>query len=346
MTSLRSADHRPWQLPARPLPLPASPAPNELVASYVRRLAQINHIEPKTLLEHLGQGTNNLTHVWHSHDLALNTQALHRLATFAGCPSQILRKAMPRIIVTELDNDGPRRRWITFRHAGIRHWPRLICSYCAASRLRIGKVGIYVPPDLPAICLRHNRLLGYYTLPHLHELNLDAVPEIIDCYHRHRRIRRQYGIEHVEQAQRRAARILRSWAHPYRLIRPTEVLDRWRHRTAALAPHDRLADYPETVILTELLADPRWAAAADTSMDNSPQPFQMANVIDFRLQIGVRLKLANPADAVTKAYEAKTHLASLFANRNLSGRGRDVLLHARLQHPKSSRPHQRPAGAD
>lgn len=229
-TLLSKAPRLPW--PA-PLPLPAVPVTGETLASFLNRLAAVNHVNAHAILEILPPWfrirIRRHDDRWQHDKLAPWTgDALARLAVISGSGLQALRSALPAFGA----RSGQPARATT------------ACRHCTAAR----RIPQPVPVHLPAhhqICLRH----GIWLSADGPQFSVSACPDILAAEHRARRLLRQCTIEQLIYAKVQAAHA------PWKPAQPAP----WKHRMQALidsnptttrsCPHAFLlaATYPETI---------------------------------------------------------------------------------------------------
>jgi TniQ protein len=149
---------------ASPLPLPAAPVTGETLASFLGRLATVNHTSPDTLLEFLPPWFRVKTR-WHDdrwqHDQLTPWagDAAARLAVISGTTAPAIRHALPAFAA----RSGQPARAVT------------ACRRCTAAR----HIPQPVPVHLPAhhqVCLRHGIWLSEAGTP---QFSVGECPDII-----------------------------------------------------------------------------------------------------------------------------------------------------------------------
>ena len=236
-------------LPRR-LPISVPPAPHEIVASYLARLATLNSHDGDQLWRRISTpGPTPARRIVNA----------DRLAALTGRPASHLAGALP-----ELRDPAP--DWQMFRHA-----PQIGCPRCDAHH-RGGAV-LRILAHHRYVCTRH----GYWIGPP--DVNrpcpsLEYCPEVVAAQHRHLRLVQRYGWAAAYDAVLTALMICaHRWGHPD----PTsgeelhQVL--WTTRSFILIPKDSELHtfsasklfaclYPEAVTLAPVIASPEWRRRA------------------------------------------------------------------------------------
>jgi len=236
-------------LPRR-LPISVPPAPHEIVASYLARLATLNSHDGDQLWRRISTpGPTPARRIVNA----------DRLAALTGRPASHLAGALP-----ELRDPAP--DWQMFRHA-----PQIGCPRCDAHH-RGGAV-LRILAHHRYVCTRH----GYWIGPP--DVNrpcpsLECCPEVVAAQHRHLRLVQRYGWAAAYDAVLTALMICaHRWGHPD----PTsgeelhQVL--WTTRSFILIPKDSELHtfsasklfaclYPEAVTLAPVIASPEWRRRA------------------------------------------------------------------------------------
>lgn len=249
------------------LPVPAPPARNETVASYLTRLGRMHNIPARELWDPVSTpilGTNR------------RQVQVERLAQMTGRPTRQLMFALP-----ELRDPAP--TWAAWRHEPQRRCPRCDARHDGGPVQRLLPHHRYVctdhrywigPPDADASAAR----LG------------EDMNDVINAQRRHLRMVRRHGSAAAYDAVLTGFLIcghtwedkLRDW---------TAVTDRWHERSIRLIPVGEefrvfsasrifACVYPEAVDVAELIADPYWRSLA---AGDSEQRWQ------FHAEIGRRL---------------------------------------------------------
>lgn len=266
--------HRYWRRTLRPLPIPLPPMPGEIMASYVRRLADTNMVDRALLLRHIGRHYNEEVLQLTSYDLALNPAALTRLAVLGGYPKSTLLKAIPAHI-SDKPGPDPIRDWIPITRPKD---PTLVnaCSRCAARRGVHMPVVIRLPDKLhPQICVQHQRALAPYHDRDRGEQSLVATPEITAAGRRYHTLRRRHRFM-LQTAFANAENIINS-GHQLagRTNDPEKILARWQTRQAHLLDaSDRVIRYPEIIALTSLFAATPSPLQTLNKVPGAPSPLQ------------------------------------------------------------------------
>jgi hypothetical protein len=235
----------------RVLPISLPPMSRETIGSYLHRLADANHITSTAVTQLLG-----ISRRYRRGDddpAGWTPQTLMALAILTGRPGTALVHALPGLrSLARRDTDTAPTTSIT---------PCIACQHCAASK-GISGIVIQRAASHELLCLRHQRWLNG---PEQHALH--ALPEICTANRRHRRLRRRHDDATLDTAITQARNLIRDWLdaddQPHLHQCWTQRLNQLRHDPAAdpyRPSHDRieLATYPETVLLTELLASRPW----------------------------------------------------------------------------------------
>jgi TniQ len=176
-----------WPLMLRPLPRPVAPFRDEMITSYLHRLAGPNHIDPAGLRCLLAGSDRTGAPV-----------PLGRLAVVAGMPWRSLAYAMPQICTpAELTGlhvqNRPRAR---------DGWSFAACRPCTAGQ----PVTRWALHD-DIVCCRHRRWISKD-----HEQpDLTGQPEILHAHRWHRWLIRRHGRDPVMRALRDARHICIGW---------------------------------------------------------------------------------------------------------------------------------------
>lgn len=229
----------------RRLPRPVRPFPNEVLYSYLHRLAGSNFLNPKVFYREIQQSSSNS----------------ETLARLTGVPELHLRFALP-----ELDMSALTLRLVHRR----RFWEQgPPCRFCLASRgipPTDQTVRIWIPVDHP-ICLRHRIWVrDDFNRPGF-QLSVAEFPDIVKAQVRHRRLTSRFGPGPVEEMVSLAEQTLQAETLnprskppdvelPYdRRIRTFRKLDQNAERYRSFQD---AAYYPEVVTLTTMMISPYW----------------------------------------------------------------------------------------
>lgn len=255
----------------RPLPRQVKPLRDEVMSSYISRLAAANHLPFSVVLnllwQHLpGTADDPLARVrWFAAITALNPAAL-----LMALPE--LRTGRP----------GPGRPLPTagrpVPHLARRAPP---CRYCAAAH------GASLDPDTSAqiwasaennVCRTHQIWTGPGASAYDRQPSLRSCPDITAAQTRHDRLVRRHGRREAFKAFLDAREIWTTleWLHGY----TTERDQRLRQHTGTDPgdldyddPLHHAAIYPETVALTAILASPHWRKIALARASRDREPF-------------------------------------------------------------------------
>ncbi|WP_083864158.1 TniQ family protein [Nocardia exalbida] len=237
---------RPSPGQARRLPIPAPPALNETTESYLRRLANVNHVTLGELKLHLGLSATSGVGDLPPHNL-------RRLATITGYSSAQLARALP-----DLGNRFLNRDLFSLPS-------RDACPACTR-RHRGGTVTRYFPHHAH-VCRRHRLWIREPTYQGTF-LDISPVPAILTAQARHRRLARRFGPIPTEHAYTTARD---SWQYVRQLTKTVDtalgIFCPGRTRIFGDDPAFLAATYPDVVSLTVLLVSPYWrqlAADPDT----------------------------------------------------------------------------------
>lgn len=216
----------------RSLPITVPLVRGESGHSLLIRLAKANHVRPDDLRAHLPRSPRR-------------RPVLSTLAVLSGYPAEHLQLALT----------GRTSTWPCER--------RLACGHCMRRRGITQPVEIYTSPT-QQICRRHRRWLTLSDDWQAEQYDLRPVPEVMAAHRRHLRLVRRHGAASV-QAFSEARHILHRWTargdcpeHRDRRLR--QFIDVGRYRLTEHHPLMPMVNYPETVALSWLLADPTWAA--------------------------------------------------------------------------------------
>ncbi len=230
----------------QPLPRTVSPAPDETLLSYLRRLAQANGIRPWELTS-LVKGSKRTS------DPVLPT----RMITLSGQPPDSMRYA-----ILELCTPGelavmnvvgrPRPGHSIADHR---------CTLCAGtSDLYEDRVTCWRRHE-DVICIPHRRWTAGGE-----QLDLAGHDDIIQASKQHRRLIRRHGRAAVSQAFAQASSIIEEWAtRPSYRERFSQLMSSFQGgewRVFMHAPAARASCYVPAVALTRLLASATWKALA------------------------------------------------------------------------------------
>jgi hypothetical protein len=258
MTQSRALAVARWKQDPRPLPISIRPVTGELVISYLRRIAAANHTDLFIVLNSIGTLRPHPHHQAigsNTHDLAVNTAALIRLAVFTGITPAALRAATrPQIITT--DGPEPSSTWISLDPHQLAH----PCWRCTAGRSNQTSALIALAEQQAPLCLTHERALARPGSP-TQTPPLNLFPDILAAARRHRALRRTRRAT-FPRAFRIAAQLIRTW-RPFgeqRRRAPEQITLRWQARAERLQRPDTddLVRYPEVIALTQLFLTLAW----------------------------------------------------------------------------------------
>jgi hypothetical protein len=256
----------PWLDPTPPPPVPRRVVPlqDETCFSYLARVAAANHVPDRAITDRL---------VGRPPDTDEDPLVRSRwIAALCGIDQQRLLSAVPELQVGSTGPDGPLP--VTGRPLPNRARSRPPCRFCAARRGAIPVLDASsrwtVEPEVwlsaeDNVCRRHQVWIGPDADHYDRQLDLRALPEVVQAQTRHRRLVRSLGRRETFLAYLDATDIWwkLAWLHGYDTERDQRL---HRHLGPGVDPedldfHDPLrcaVIYPETVALTSLLASGYW----------------------------------------------------------------------------------------
>ncbi|WP_156485507.1 hypothetical protein [Tsukamurella pseudospumae] len=226
---------RPLQV-VRRLPRTTPPFPDEVVLSYLSRLGQINSFPDGLLMS-----------LW----ITENDRQTALISTLSGYRIPVLQCALPELRLKSPQMMGP--SWYT-------HAP---CYRCAARRAPGQSVNAWHRRRV-RLCPIHWVWMGNSRYP----LLTGRRPDIHAAYRRHRRLEARFGRQATETAFTAASNIVTKWAEMNVLVLPSSEDLPAAPATGTASPREKWAtrasahQYPATVALTALLADPAWTEQA------------------------------------------------------------------------------------
>ncbi|GGK35295.1 TniQ family protein [Nocardia camponoti] len=258
-----------WRAPglARQLPIPIPPAPNETTASYLGRLATVNHLAIDELKIHLGMNPTLL-------ELRMRPPNLGRLVVITGYSRDQLTRALPEL---------------TSRHRDSTHlanWARPACPRCIR-RHTGGRVIRYYPSYVHA-CPKHRIWLSDKHSHRHRLLDISAVPEVLAAHTTHRRLARRHQPQPAQYAFRTARRLFEdndfwnSFADTTAfagISNRLDILNPGETRVLIDDPSFLAAIYPNAVDTAALLASPHWRRIAS----------RKETVTRFLIELGTRV---------------------------------------------------------
>jgi hypothetical protein len=237
-----------------PLPRQVTPLRNEVLSSFLGRLADYNGLRKHHIVGVLNGSPLGLTQT---------------VAQLTGRPEQVLLAALPELRSGELTPHRPSG----FDAA------RLACCRCALRRTGRQMVLVWSNTENIA-CFRHRRWLGLGE-----QIDLGDFPHVFRANRRHHELLHRYQAPAVRTAFDDAAGIIGGWIYRGTLPDMTilEELVIGRHSAISrLQTAQMLAlRYPATVRLTALLADPTWTELATSGHSGWDQALdRVANLFD------------------------------------------------------------------
>jgi hypothetical protein len=245
---------------ATPLPRHVSPFPAETLDSYLRRLAQANHLSPEALRGYIAGGRRS------------RPVPLSQLAIFAGVPASTLQHAIAA-------PEGGRPRTLYIGQIPVHPHPAgPACRLCALAHgaTLSQQVWCRTHPE-QVICLRHRRWIR--SAAATAQPCLDNQPDILQAHKQHLRLVRRLGREQVMLGFAAAEHICRQWhAHRQHDEEPRRRMRIFHGCDQPLPAHDptiAAAAYPQAVALARLLASPYWRSLATGLPDAGEPPFAL-----------------------------------------------------------------------
>lgn len=243
---------------ATPLPRHVSPFPAETLDSYLRRLAQANHLSPEALRGYIAGGRRN------------RPVPLSQLAIFAGVPVSTLKHAIAA-------PDGGKPRTLYIGEIPVHPHPAgPACRLCALAHGATQPVWCRAHPE-QVICLRHRRWIRSATATA--QPCLDNQPDILQAHVQHLRLVRRLGREQVMLGFAAAEHICRQWhaqrQHDEELRRRMRIFHGSDQLLPAHDPTIAAAAYPQVVALARLLASPHWRSLATDPPDAGEPPLAL-----------------------------------------------------------------------
>lgn len=224
------------------LPQRVKPFHGETLASYLKRLADANRLDPKALRRYIAESRLS------------GPVPVNRLATVSGVPAAAFEWAIA-------DLDG-RSLASTNYYRSIAIHPQLsgpACQLCAAAR-GITQPVISLKPPEKVICLHHRRWTGSGSTsiqPSLHQQ-----PDILEAHKRHLRLVRRFGRDEVTMGFEIATEICRQWRdqreHDEEFARRLTIFHGPDWHLSPSDPTVAAAAYPQVVSLTRLITSPYW----------------------------------------------------------------------------------------
>jgi hypothetical protein len=238
------------------------PIPDETVDSYLSRLAAANHITTSALAAHLGTRLSTVA----------TKVPLPALAMASRQSAAVLARALPQLR-DQHPHDGPTKSPVAGSHS-----VRPLCRHCAAARGITTPVPVWCRPE-HKICMRHQLWIGDAVTTAAEQVDLAAHPDVVRAQIRHHRLTRRFG-RHTTDIAYRCAReawldvTWRGYHQPYQTIRHLNPAHRetpWRIHTDD--PAYQAGNYPETLTLAALIAQPCWRDLAQSGSDNDSDRF-------------------------------------------------------------------------
>jgi hypothetical protein len=278
----------------RPLPRQVKPLRDEVMSSYISRLAAANHLRFGTVLNLLCQ-----------HRADTDADPFAHLRWFSAVTG--LEPVTALMALPELRTGRPAPgRPLPLAGRPLPHLARraLPCRCCAAAR------GAGPDTDTDArvwasaqnnVCQTHQIWIGPGTDAYDQQPGLRACPAITAAQTRHDRLVRRHGRRETFKAFLDAREIWTTleWLHGYATERDHRIR---RHLSPGTDPDDldyddplhHAAIYPETVALTAILASPHWRKTALARAPRDREPFHAEftrRVTPHHPQPGILLRL-------------------------------------------------------
>ena len=271
----------PWLAlrPPPPVPRIVVPLQDETRFSYLARVAAANHVPDRAVWSRLAVRPPDT-----DEDPLVYSRWV---AALCGIDQQRLLAAVAEMRVGSVGPDGPLP--VTGRPVPRRARQGPPCRFCAARRGAAPDRDIdpdwALEPEVwlsaeDNVCRRHQVWIGPGATRYARQLDLTRLPEVVQAQTRHHRLVRRRGRREAFLAYTDAARIWwkLTWLHDYTTERDQRI---HRHLGAHVDPEDldfdhplrHAAIYPETVVLTALLASPFWRKKALSSAAGHRQAF-------------------------------------------------------------------------
>lgn len=237
----------------RPLPRRVTPVQDETVSSFLRRLAQANHIHSDELRDHLVIRPSEPSAPTRHLDVSL-----YALAVTSGHTPVCLAHALPEIRPQLADQAA--LRVIGRTTASGPNTTRPACRRCTAAKGIATMVTVWARQD-QNVCQRHQLWTGQGVNTLEDQVDVADLPETGWAQTRHRNLIRRHGLGRVEHFHPAAEEIIRWSAHF-----PSDA-GRWARRRHFLTrektdrlpwSYDSAACSPEVVALLSTLTSPHW----------------------------------------------------------------------------------------
>lgn len=228
-----------------PLPRTVSPARDETLDSYLRRLASANGMKSWEFTDYVKGSRKTSAPIPPDVVITLSGQS-PRSMRYA-----ILELCSPRELAAMNVAGRPRPGHST---------PGCKCTRCAGTTDSDGLVTCWKRSE-DVICLPHRRWTAGAG-----QLDLTGHDDIIQANKQHRRLIRRHGRAAVRRAFTQASTIVEEWvSRPSYCERFYQLMHRFHGRGWRIPRDDptvQASCYPSAVALTRLLASPRWRALA------------------------------------------------------------------------------------
>lgn len=255
-----SGEHAPTPRSIARLPCPIPPIANENTASYLRRLATANHLAPDDVARLVDNPVRTV---------AVSPSAL---AMLTGRSVAVLLAALPELV----DPQTGRRSPVDLRC----YRTQVLCRRCARRHPHGLDAQVWTPAERH-VCLRHQLWTGAGVAEAAQQVSVVGHPDILHGAVRHRRLARRFG-RLVTSGAYTCAKDLwatvtwRGFMQPYddiRQLSATASTDRrpWRMRDGD--PTYQAGNYPETVTLAAMIANPYWRRHALADDNAGPATF-------------------------------------------------------------------------
>jgi hypothetical protein len=245
------------QRKGRPLPRRVRPVQNETTHSFIRRLANANHIRADKLVEHLDAWMNT-----NGRDISISPQ---NLADASRIDVRPLLRALPQLQVQaprneeellELQEPSARRMSAELRPA---------CRRCMAAKGIFTAVTVLAWTDTN-LCLRHQLWTGHGVTSIEDQADIAGIPEIGQAQTRLDRLSRRRGSQEIWYSYETAQAII-DWSSR-EASSQTARQERLRRLLAGSATgrlprsYDYACYYPEVVAILGVLTSPYWRRIA------------------------------------------------------------------------------------
>ncbi|MGW8887289.1 hypothetical protein [Streptomyces sp. NPDC055749] len=231
----------------RPLPRPVTPFPRESERSYLERLGTTNRILARRVLAQSS---------W----LESRQDYIARLAIASGQSCDTLLHAIPQL------GQEP-QPFLADRPDLSVSTP---CRLCVARR--IGDYSVFSPVSAwsshfhDQVCLQHKIWIGRSAENFMQQVDVTALPDVIQAQRRHYRLLRKHGHAVLNACYEHCSElwdaVVRRGYRPSDRRRRLDIMGAGYPKVEIWDPRRYIAVYPEVVAATALYASPRWRTLA------------------------------------------------------------------------------------